>query len=77
MKPKYYLIDVFGCVEPTAVGPFDTDEERDAQAKIIHAGQSEEDALFWANVDKEGNLVVGAFCNNDFREEEEEAYETL
>ena len=57
----FYLIDVDGCVDPSALGPYDTCEERDKEAKRVRARQKETDALFWADVVPRGTLKVGAY----------------
>lgn len=61
MEKKYYLIEVEGGVEPYAHGPFQTGDERDNAAKQIRATQEEDDGLFWADVDENGELTVGHY----------------
>lgn len=69
MQTKHYLIVVGGGVEPIAEGPFRTEDERDDIAKKIHAGQDEEDCLFWADVDDGGVLTVGSYIAGFFLDE--------
>lgn len=69
MEIKYYLIEVSGGVEPFAQGPFETEDERDEIAKKIHAGQDEDDFLFWADVNERGVLTVGSYMAGFFLDE--------
>lgn len=71
MKKVYYLMEVYGGVEPFTRGPFEEEEERDGAAKIIHKKQRVDDSLFWADVDEEGGLIVGAYIAGFFWEEYE------
>ena len=66
MEIKHYLIEVSGGVEPFAQGPFETEDERDEIAKEIHAGQDEDDGLFWAAVNERGVLTVGSYMAGFF-----------
>ena len=72
MKTTYYLIEVEGGVEPCVHGPYQTEEERDNAARQIHKDLGENEALFWANVDRTARLIVGSypsrfFCGNDWK----------
>lgn len=69
MEKRYYLIEVEGGVEPSIQGPFQTEDERDDAAKQIHAAQEEDDGLFWADVDEDGGLTVGAYMAGFFLDE--------
>jgi hypothetical protein len=44
-------------------------DERDKQAKLCLDSQDVEDGLFWLDIDSDGILTVGAYCNNDFKDE--------
>ena len=68
----HYLIDVWGCVEPSLMGPYSSVKQRDRVAKEKNKKQSNEDALFWLDVDVQGMPTVGAFTNTFFEEEEDE-----
>lgn len=66
---RYYLI-VSEYMDATTEGPFDTDEERDAKAREIHADPkfSEDGAIFWLDVEYDSPSVgsyTGAFFNDD------------
>ena len=69
MEIKYYLIEVSGGVEPFAQGPFKTEHERDEIARKIHAGQDEDNCLFWADVNDRGVLTVGSYMAGFFIDE--------
>lgn len=68
-RVKFYNVPVWGCVEPELDGPYTTPEERDAKAKEIHAEQDDEAALFWLDIDENGDPHIGAFSNADFDED--------
>lgn len=63
----YYLINVFGCVEPEIVGPFATFEERDIAALNLRKDQDEADALFWLDVEN-GVPTTGAYSGGFFED---------
>ena len=71
---KYYVIPVFGLIEPGAcLGPYDTEEEQDRVAeKLWRHMDREEDILFSAELDDEGSeeLSVLAYPRSAFDEEE-------
>lgn len=67
--PRFYLIDVFGCVEPELRGPWASAEERDREARAVRAGQDEADALFILDVNGAGPSVgaySGGFMSTGF-----------
>ena len=48
MNKKYYIVSVFGCVQPEKlIGPFSDYKRMLARASKIHAKQWENDALFY------------------------------
>lgn len=61
MEKKHYLIEVADGIEPSAQGPFETEDERDEIAKEVRTGMDEDDCLFWADVDNRGVLTVGSY----------------
>jgi hypothetical protein len=69
----FYLVDVWSGVEPSLLGPYPTDEERDAAA-LTHRkdNQSEEDTLFWLDVPSQGEPKIGAYSGAFFGEDETE-----
>jgi hypothetical protein len=73
MKTKYYLLQVIGDVEPVLHGPFDTDEARDAHARLLRDEDRSDlkDGLYQLDVDAHGVPAVNAYCGGDFNEEGE------
>lgn len=71
LRAKFFNVPVWGSVDPSLDGPYTTAEERDAEAKKIHAEQEEEAGLFWLDIDNNGNPIIGSFSNADFEEEGE------
>lgn len=69
MEKRCYLIEVEDGIEPSAQGPFETEDERDEIAREIRAGMDEDDCLFWADVDQRGVLTVGSYSAGFFEEE--------
>ena len=69
MEKKYYLIKVDDGVEPSAQGPFETEDERDEIAGEVHAVMDEDDCLFWADLDERGVLTVGSYMAGFFLDE--------
>jgi hypothetical protein len=64
----FYLIEVRGGLEPFVIGPFSEGNARDGAAKAIHKSQTEDDSLFWANIDDQGGLEVGSYIAGFFLE---------
>ena len=69
MKKTLYLLVVEGGVEPSVLGPYQTEDERDHAAKQIRRRQEEDDGLFWADIDDTAALTVGAYTAGFFRED--------
>lgn len=63
---KLYLLDVFNGIEPRVAGPYATEEVRSKAALKMRDAQDENDAIFWADVDENGNLEVGSFSGGFF-----------
>jgi len=71
MKAKYYIVPVFGCVDPEAlVGPFKTYHGMKRAARKIHAKQAEEDAIFWLRVPAKGRPEMGSFTDAELSTED-------
>jgi len=68
VKKTYYLIEVYGGVEPFTQGPYQTEDERDGVARQIHETQDEDDSLFWADVEEAGKLTVGSYSAGFFEQ---------
>jgi len=70
MEKKHYLIVVEDGIEPSPLGYFETEDERDAVAKEIRAAQDEDDCLFWADIDEKGALTVGSYVAGFFLDDQ-------
>ena len=68
---KYYLVPVWGDVEPSIEGPFVTSVERDASAKKIRAADDDDlkNGLYWLNIDEDGQPEIGAYSGRFFEDE--------
>lgn len=69
MSEKYYLITVYGDVEPVLSDPCDTSDEVLALARehrIEDDGQ--DDGLFILGIDADGTPRIEAFSGGDFEE---------
>jgi len=67
MARRFFLVAVDGCIEPRVEGPYRTKALREKAAREIRKEQSEDDALFWADV-QVGTLVVGCYSGGFFME---------
>jgi hypothetical protein len=65
---KYYVIEVFGDVEPHLFGPFNSIAERDAEAKRMRAGDGDENGYYWLDVHANGKPQIGAYSGAFFKE---------
>lgn len=71
-KPKFYVVEVFGGIEPSLSDPFHTADERDESAKLVHAEQDPEtDATFWLDVDEDGVVELGSYSGLFFADIDE------
>lgn len=73
---KLYLLDVFGRFGPSALGPFDSEADRDEEARQAALRQADGDIPLWADVDDAGNLTIGSYAGA-FPNEEAEAGESV
>ena len=63
-RPKLYLLVIVGGVEPEVRGPYKNDKARLKEARKVR-GNSDEDGVFRAGVDAEGNLKVFPFISKE------------
>ena len=68
MKKKFYVLFVWGDVDPDLIGPFDTDEARDEEAKEKRYQEGDEHGYYWMDVDEEGIPNVGSYTGSFFEE---------
>lgn len=57
---KYYVLFVEGDVEPSLVGPFDNEEERDAEARRVRA-ENDENGVYALEVTPDGIPAVRSY----------------
>jgi hypothetical protein len=70
LRNKFYVIEVFGGVEAEVIGPFDSDEARDEEARRVRAqGGDDEYSAFWLDVDEAGRPSVGSYSGGFFAED--------
>lgn len=64
----YYVLFVFGAVDPSLSGPYPTAEERDAGARRLRADRSgfdaDSDSIFWLDATG-GKLTTGSYAEGD------------
>jgi hypothetical protein len=71
MADKLYLITVEGGIHPQEHGPYPSEEDRDAEARRLHAAQDPDtDAVFLADVAPDGTLRVDSVAAAFFAAEE-------
>ncbi len=65
----YYLLFIWGRVEPELTGPFDTAEERDAEALKLKDKEGTSKHLYYKlNVPKGTTIELDSFTNEFFGE---------
>jgi len=69
MKTEYYIIFVWGDIEPQVKGPFGNREQRDATIKELRKIKGEEHGYFWLNI-VDGKPEAGAYPGRFFEEED-------
>lgn len=72
-KEKFYVIFIWGDVEPQTHGPFDKEEARDGKAlELRRENSSEEGGIYPAVVSEDGQLVVDCYSGAFFESVDEE-----
>lgn len=67
---QYYTVFVFGDVDPSLYGPFDTDTARDAKAKELRTEEGPDaGGLYWLNIDARGRPAIGSYSGAFFDDE--------
>ena len=64
----YYLLFIWGCVEPELVGPFKSTEEREAEAQRYWKEHKDQHGYFSLEVTKGCQVDVGGFTGDLFDE---------
>lgn len=63
---KFYVLFIWGDVEPQLHGPYDTPDARDDMAIILKAGDGDESGIYPAEIDEAGGLHVGTYSGAFF-----------
>lgn len=59
---KYYVLTIWGGIEPATVGPFGSVEEQRGAAKAIYeTTDPANDTVLWLDVDEDGLVTTGAW----------------
>jgi hypothetical protein len=70
MKAQYYVLTIEGGIEPTLSEGFDTEEERDEEARqLAHQQDTGCDSCFRIDVDEAGQPHVDAYAAGEFDED--------
>lgn len=67
---KYYVLFVWGDVEPSLIGPFPSWQKRDTHAKALKEEHGDEHGIYALNVSTKGNPRVDAYSGGFFRDED-------
>lgn len=62
----YYVVFVFGDVEPHLYGPYATPEDRDQKARKIRALEGEDGGIYWLTKDANGAIEIGPYAGDFF-----------
>lgn len=65
---RYSILIVYEDIEAAVIGPFDTEEERDAKARELKAEHGDEHGLHW--IDHEGLVTVGDWSGGFFEDDD-------
>jgi hypothetical protein len=68
-KSRFYVLQVWGDVEPKLIGPFDTQAERDAKALEIRYKEGNEDGLYKVWWKGHTHLQIHPFSGKELDEE--------
>ena len=69
MKTKYYLLEIYGDVEPIRHGPYQTDRKRTDAARRLKKLRGDRDGIF--RFDATGDVSIRAFSNHELEQNEE------
>jgi hypothetical protein len=69
IKYDYYIIFIWGDVDPALMGPYKTEEERDRIAREIRKEEGEEHGIYQLDVDKGTEVGLYSYSGAFFEEE--------
>jgi hypothetical protein len=58
---KFYLIYVWGDVEPEIHGPYETEDERDIAAGVMRHQNSDDGGIYWLDITPDRTPATGSF----------------
>jgi hypothetical protein len=71
---KYYVLGIWGDVEPNLSEPFDTEEDRDADAlRMKQENTMDDGGIYRLNIDDKGNPTVDSYSYLELNPEEEQS----
>lgn len=71
---QFYVLFIYGDVEPHLIGPFETVEERDVEARETRFQNGSEDGgVYWLTRNEDDELECGPYPGTFFEEETEES----
>lgn len=66
---KFYLIMVWGDVEPELMGPFSSPDARDDEARLLRDEHGDENGIYMLTIDKDKpDPEIEAYCGGFFDE---------
>lgn len=71
MIETYYVLIIYGDIEPDLIGPFTTEETRDEKAIDLKREYGNEHGIFPMNIDADGAPTVGAYSGGFFMGDDE------
>ena len=71
-ETDFYLLFVWGCVEPEIIGPFSTAYERDEAAVAKRKEEGEQCGYYRLDTNKDAKVGVGSYASGELGEEDEE-----
>lgn len=74
MDTAYYLMPIYGCVDPEPLqGPYRDWPALLSAARIVRSQQEEEDSLFWLAITADGRPETGAFAHAEICPDDDDA----
>ncbi len=65
---KYYLLVIWGCIDPAVKGPFESEETRDKAAVDFYIENGDEHGLFRMDTLEDGSVDVWPFSGSFFED---------
>ena len=69
---EHYLLFVYGCVDPSLIGPFDSREARDEKAVEQYKQEGEQHGYYRITAPKGARVTVGCFVGDELEDDEED-----